>query len=230
MRRRGRHCSPSQWPARAVPIASTWCCKARARPSSSRCDAMSVNPADSLLLGGLFGSDEMRAIFDERSFVQKMLDVEAALARVEARLGIIPDDAAQAITAAAQVDRLSLEEIGQSTRMVGAPVVALVKALGRAAGGDADRYVHWGATTQDIMDTALVLQMRQGLALIERRLLALIAALADHARQHRATVMAGRSFLQHALPITFGYKCAVWLAPFLDHLERLQGLRARVLV
>jgi 3-carboxy-cis,cis-muconate cycloisomerase len=191
---------------------------------------MSVNPADSLLLGGLFGSDEMRAIFDERGFVQKMLDVEAALARVEARLGIIPESAAQAITAAAQVDRLSLAEIGESTRTVGAPVVGLVKALGRAAGGDADRYVHWGATTQDIMDTALVLQMREGLVLVERRLRALVVALADHARQHRATVMAGRSFLQHALPITFGYKCAVWLAPFLDHGQRLEELRARVLV
>ena len=191
---------------------------------------MSVNPADSLLLSGLFGSDEMRAIFDERGFVQKMLDVEAALARVEARLGIIPASAAQAITAAAQVDRLSLKEIGESTRTVGAPVVALVKALGRAAGGDADRYVHWGATTQDIMDTALVLQMREGLSLIERRLRAVIAALADHARHHRATVMAGRSFLQHALPITFGYKCAVWLAPFLDHLTRVNELRARMLV
>ena len=191
---------------------------------------MSVNPADSVVLGGLFGSDEMRAVFDERGFVQKMLDVEAALARVEARLGIIPESAAQSITAAAQVDRLSLGEIGEVTRIVGAPVVGLVKALGRAAGGDADRYVHWGATTQDIMDTALVLQMREGLALVERRLRALIAALADHARQHRATVMAGRSFLQHALPITFGYKCAVWLAPFLDHLTRLEELRARVLV
>jgi 3-carboxy-cis,cis-muconate cycloisomerase len=191
---------------------------------------MSVNPADSALLGGLFGSDEMRGIFDERGFVQKMLEVEAALARVEARLGIIPASAAEAITAAAQVDRLSLKEIGEGTRTVGAPVLALVKALGRAAGGDADRYVHWGATTQDIMDTALVLQMREGLALIEQRLRALIAALADQAHQHRATVMAGRSFLQHALPITFGYKCAVWLAPFLDHLTRLEELRARVLV
>src|SRR5690349_13847499 len=154
MRRRGRHCSPSQWPARAVPIASTWCCKARAKPSSSRCDAMSVNPADSVLLGGLFGSDEMRAIFGERQFVQKMLDVEAALARVEARLGLIPDVAAPAITAAARVERLSLDELGASARLVGAPVVGLVKALGRAAGGEAERYVHWGATTQDIMDTA----------------------------------------------------------------------------
>lgn len=191
---------------------------------------MSVNPADSLLLGGLFGSDEMRAIFDERGFVQKMLDVEAALARVEARLGIIPQGSADAISAAARVERIPLAEIGASTRTVGYPVVGLVKALGRAAGSEAVRHVHWGATTQDIMDTALVLQMREGLALIERRLRALIAALADHARQHRATVMAGRSFLQHALPITFGYKCAVWLAPFLDHLKRLEELRARVQV
>src|SRR5215471_1617359 len=121
MRRRGRRCSLGPWPGRTAPIASTWCCKARARPSSSRCDAMSVNPADSLSLGGLFGSDEIRAIFDERGFVQKMLDVEAALARVEARLGIIPDGAAQAITAAARVDHLSLKEIGESTRTVGAP-------------------------------------------------------------------------------------------------------------
>jgi 3-carboxy-cis,cis-muconate cycloisomerase len=172
----------------------------------------------------------MRAIFDERGFVQKMLDTEAALARVEARLGLIPESAAQAITAAAQVDRLSLKEIGEATRNVGAPVVGLVKALARAAGGDAERYLHWGATTQDIMDTALVLQMREGLALIERRVRALIAALSDQAQQHRAVVMAGRSFLQHALPITFGYKCAVWLAPFLDHLTRVNELRARVLV
>ena len=191
---------------------------------------MSVNPADSVLFGGLFGSDEMRAVFAERGYVQRLLDVEAALARVEGRLGIIPPPAAAAITAAAQVDRVSLAEIGASARTVGAPIVGLVKALGRAAGGDAERYVHWGATTQDIMDTALVLQIRDGLALLERKLRDIVAALAEKARQHRATVMAGRSFLQHALPITFGYKCAVWLAPFLDHLTRIEALRARVLV
>jgi 3-carboxy-cis,cis-muconate cycloisomerase len=103
---------------------------------------MSVNPADSTVFGGLFGTDAMRALFGEQGFVQKMLEVEAALARVEARFGIIPAAAAAAITQAANVERVSLAEIGASTRVVGYPVVAVVKALGRAAGGDASRYVH----------------------------------------------------------------------------------------
>jgi 3-carboxy-cis,cis-muconate cycloisomerase len=190
---------------------------------------VTVNPADSLLYRGLFGTDEMRAVFDEGGFVQRMLDVEAALARVEARLGIVPDEAAKAITGAASADRLDLRELGAVTTNVGYPVVALAKALGRAAGGDAERYVHWGATTQDIMDTALVLQMRDGFALIERDLKALCQALGKRAAEHRDTVMAGRTHLQHALPVTFGYKCAVWLAPLLDHVERLRALKPRVL-
>jgi 3-carboxy-cis,cis-muconate cycloisomerase len=190
---------------------------------------MSTHPADSVVFGALFGTDAMRAVFSEEGFVQKMLDVEAALARVEARLGIIPSAAAAAITAAARVDRVSLAEIGASTQKVGYPVVAVVKAVGRAAGGDAARYVHWGATTQDIMDSALVLQMRDGLALVEQELRRIIAALAAAARRHRDTVMAGRTHLQHALPITFGYKCAVWLMPLVDHLARLAELRPRAL-
>jgi 3-carboxy-cis,cis-muconate cycloisomerase len=190
---------------------------------------MSVNPADSVVFGGLFGSDAMRAVFAERGFVQKMLEVEAALARVEARLGIIPQGSADAITAAARIDRVSLAEIGASTRLVGYPVVALVKALGRGAGGEASRHVHWGATTQDIMDSALVLQMRDGLDLVEAGLCRIVAALARQARLHRGAVMAGRTHLQHALPVTFGYKCAVWLAPLVDHLARLAELRPRVL-
>jgi 3-carboxy-cis,cis-muconate cycloisomerase len=190
---------------------------------------MSVNPADSSVFGGLFGSDAMRAVFSEEGFVQKMLDVEAALARVEARLDLIPAASADAITAAAKLERVSLAEIGKSARTVGYPVVGLVKALGRAAGGDASRHVHWGATTQDIMDSAVVLQMRDGLALIETSLRRVIAGLAEQARRHRGTVMAGRTHLQHALPITFGYKTAVWLAPLVDHLARLAELRPRVL-
>jgi 3-carboxy-cis,cis-muconate cycloisomerase len=190
---------------------------------------MSVNPADSTVFGGLFGSDAMRAVFSDEGFVQKMLDVEAALARVEARLGLIPAASADAITAAARLERISLAEIGKSARNVGYPVVGLVKALGRAAGGEASRHVHWGATTQDIMDSAVVLQMRDGLALVEASLRRVIAGLADQAQRHRGTVMAGRTHLQHALPITFGYKVAVWLAPLVDHLARLAELRPRVL-
>jgi 3-carboxy-cis,cis-muconate cycloisomerase len=189
---------------------------------------MTVNPADSELYGGLYGTPAMRARFGERPFVQAMLDVEAALARAQARLGIIPEAAAAAITAAARVENLDLAELGRATRNVGYPVVALVKGLGRAAGPASSGYVHWGATTQDIMDTAQVLQIRGGLALIEEDLRRLVRALAARAGRHRDDVMAGRTHLQHALPITFGYKCAVWLAPFLDHLDRLAELRRRV--
>src|SRR5258708_7565305 len=124
---------------------------------------MTVNPADSEIFGTLFGTEAMRALFSDRHRMQCMLDVEAALARAQARLGIIPAEAAAAISGAANVDRLNFAEIGASTRIVGYPVVALAKALGAAAGPEAGRYVHWGATTQDILDTSLVLQMRAGL-------------------------------------------------------------------
>ncbi|MBV9758048.1 MAG: adenylosuccinate lyase family protein [Alphaproteobacteria bacterium] len=169
----------------------------------------------------------MRAVFDERTFLQRMLDVEAALARVQARLGIIPAEAAAAIGDAARVENLDTAELAASVRNVGYPVVGLVKELSRAA-GEAGRWTHWGATTQDIMDTALVLQIRDGLALLRRDLLALIGALAQQAERHRQTLMAGRTHLQHALPTTFGLKCAVWLEPLLGHVERLDQLRPRV--
>jgi 3-carboxy-cis,cis-muconate cycloisomerase len=190
---------------------------------------MSVNPADSEITAGLFGTEPMRALFSDRARLQFMLDVEAALARVQARLGIIPGAAADAISAAASVDRLDLKAIGASTRVVGYPVVALVKALGRAAGAEAARYVHWGATTQDILDTALVLQIKHGLAEIEAATRRIGLALAQRAQTHRDDVMAGRTHLQHALPITFGYKCAVWLAPLIDHAARLAEARPRAL-
>jgi 3-carboxy-cis,cis-muconate cycloisomerase len=188
---------------------------------------MPVNPADSPVFGTLYGSDAMRAVFDERAFLQRMLDVEAALARVQARLGIIPAEAAAAIADAARLDNLNTDELGASVRNVGYPVVGVVKGLSRAA-GEAGRWTHWGATTQDIMDTALVLQIREGLALLRRDLLGVIAALAAEAERHRRTLMPGRTHLQHALPTTFGLKCAVWLAPLLAHVQRLDQLRPRV--
>jgi 3-carboxy-cis,cis-muconate cycloisomerase len=190
---------------------------------------MTVNPADSAILGGLFGTDAMRRVFADEGRLQAMLDVEAALARVEARLGIVPQGAADAITRAAKVGNLSFEELAASTRVVGYPVVGLVKALGKAAGGDAARYVHWGATTQDILDTALVLQIRDGLAQIRKDTVRIARALVAKAQTHRRDLMAGRTHLQHALPVTFGYKCAVWGAPLLDDLARIDALRARAL-
>ena len=190
---------------------------------------MSVNPADQTVFGALYGTDAMRAVFSEHSYLQRMLDVEAALARAQARLGIVPAEAAATITAAADAARLDLPALAAATRNTGYPVVGLVRQLSALAGEQAGRWTHWGATTQDIMDTATVLQMRDGLDLIEAELRALCAALAARTAQHRETVMAGRTHLQHALPVTLGYKCAVWLAPLLTMLERLDQLRPRAL-
>lgn len=188
---------------------------------------MPVNPADSPIMGTLYGSDAMRALFDEQAYFQRMLDVEAALARVQGRLGIIPAEAAHAISAAARVENLRTEELAASARNVGYPVVGLVQGLSRAASPHGG-WTHWGATTQDIMDTASVLQARDGLGLIRAALTTVIDALATQAAQHRDTVMAARTHLQQALPYSFGLKCAVWLQPLLAHLERLDQLRPRL--
>ncbi|MES2711195.1 MAG: 3-carboxy-cis,cis-muconate cycloisomerase [Pseudomonadota bacterium] len=190
---------------------------------------MSVNPADQTVFGALYGTDAMRAVFAERAYLQRMLDVEAALARAQAKLGIVPDEAAATITAAADAARLDLPALAAATRNTGYPVVGLVRQLSALSGAEAGRWTHWGATTQDIMDTATVLQMRDGLDLIEAELRGLCAALTKRVAEHRDTVMAGRTHLQHALPVTLGYKCAVWLAPLLTMLERLDQLRPRAL-
>jgi 3-carboxy-cis,cis-muconate cycloisomerase len=191
---------------------------------------VSISPVDSTVYGGLFTTPAMRAVFSDHARLQRMLDVEAALARAEAKLGLIPAEAAAEISAKADVARFDLDAIGQGTALVGYPVVPLVKALGRACAGDAGRWVHWGATTQDIVDTALVLQLRAGIDLIAQDLAGTAAAIADLARRYRDTPMAGRTHAQHALPITFGFKCALWLAPLQRHRTRLARLREEVAV
>ncbi|WP_232480840.1 3-carboxy-cis,cis-muconate cycloisomerase, partial [Roseomonas sp. KE2513] len=190
---------------------------------------VAVNPADSTVWGTLYGTDAMRGAVGEMALLQRMLDVEAALARAEAGLGIVPAEAARAITAAATADRLDLAKLAAATRNTGYPVVGLVKQLGALAGEEAARWTHWGATTQDILDTALVLALREAFALIRTDLDATVAALAARAREHRNTVMAGRTHLQHALPVTFGYKCAVWLSPLINARETLDALLPRLL-
>jgi 3-carboxy-cis,cis-muconate cycloisomerase len=190
---------------------------------------MTVNPADGQVYGAVYGSDAMRAIMGERAYLARMLEMEAALARAEARLGLIPAEAAQAITQAARVERLDMPALAAATRNMGFPTVGLVKQLSALAGADAGRWTHWGATTQDILDTALVLQLREAVSLFAADLDRLIAAFAAQARRHRETVMAGRTHAQQALPITFGYKVALWLDPLITMRERLAQLRPRVL-
>lgn len=190
---------------------------------------MPVSIIDSGIYGNLFGSDAMRAVFSERGQVQKWLDVEAALARVQGRLGIIPEEAAAEISARADADLIDMDLMREEVDRVGYAIMPLVHRLAALCEGDAGRYVHWGTTTQDIKDTGVVLQIRDALVLVEADLLAIRDGLARLASEHRDTPMAGRSHLQHALPITFGYKAAVWLAPVERHLERLDQLRPRVL-
>jgi 3-carboxy-cis,cis-muconate cycloisomerase len=191
---------------------------------------MSSTVFDSTLYRDMFGTAEMRAIFSDTRFLALCLDVEAALARAQAGLGMIPAAAASEISAQAKPAILDLERLRRETEVVGYPILPLVKQLAAACAGEAGRYVHWGATTQDIMDSALVLQMRAALDLVETELAAVSAALEALARRHRDTPMAGRTHLQQALPITFGFKAAVWRAPIERHRERLAQLRPRVLV
>ncbi len=172
----------------------------------------------------------MRSVFSDTSCLQFMLDIEAALVRAQAKLGLAPAAVADTVSAAARVENLDLAWIAESTRRVGYPVVGLVEGLGRAAGEEAARYIHLGATTQDIMDTATVLQIRKGSALLRRDLIATARALANHARRYRDTPMAGRTHLQHAVPITFGLKCAIWAAPLVTHVERLDQVARRIQV
>jgi 3-carboxy-cis,cis-muconate cycloisomerase len=190
---------------------------------------MSINPADSQIFGGLYGTDEIRALFSDTAHVQFMLDVEAALARAESSLGLVSAPVADAIARAARVENLRLDYIAESTRRVGQPVVALVKELGRVAGDEAARYIHLGATTQDILDTALVLQLKRAFGIVRRDLIALARALAAQAARFRNTPIAGRTYLQHAVPTTFGLKCAVWASPLIAHVERLDQAAARIL-
>ena len=166
---------------------------------------------DFQLFGDQFSTPEIRAVFEERTMLQRWLDVEAALAAAQAELHLIPREAAEAIARAARVENLDLDAVKRDLAVTAHPLVPVVRELARAA-GDAGRWVHWGATTQDILDTAMVLQVRTAHEILRRDLVALILELSDLAEVHRDTVMAGRTHAQQALPITFGFKVATWIA------------------
>lgn len=191
---------------------------------------MTISPLDSPLFAPLFGDAEVAEQFSDARFVQAMLDVEAALAAVQGRLGVIPADAAAQIMTGAAALHVDFDQMRAGMEKAGVPVIELVRQLRAQVGEQAADYVHWGATTQDIVDTARVLQIRAALAVLERRLGAVAANLARLSDQHRYTLMAGRTHSQQALPIPFGLKVANWLAPFLRHRQRLGELKPRLLV
>ena len=191
---------------------------------------MTVSPFDSAIHGALFADPETAAGFSDAAQVRAMLEVEAALARVQGRLGVIPADAARRIAAAAAELSFDPAALGPGTASAGVPVPALVAALRDGLDCEAAHYLHWGATSQDIVDSGLVLRLRGVLDHLEARLTALIDQLAALAEAHRTSVMAARTRSQQATPTTFGLKAAGWLAPLLRHEERLVELRRRLLV
>jgi 3-carboxy-cis,cis-muconate cycloisomerase len=191
--------------------------------------ATATTVIDSILFRDAFGTPRMREVFSDYALVGRYAEVEVALAKAEAKCGVIPADAAEAIADHTDVSAFDFDLLREETDNVGYPILPLVHQMAKQC-GEAGRYVHWGATTQDIMDTAVVLQLREGLRLIDEDISALRGILADLSKRHRDTPMAGRTHLQQALPVTFGYKTSIWLAMFDRHAGRLEQLKPRVLV
>lgn len=185
------------------------------------------------VLDPLFGWSALDDLFSARSTVQRMLDVEAALARAEAAVEVIPQDAVAPIVSRCDVDLFDLDTLaraGASSGNIAIPLIKQLTALVAAADKRAAGYVHWGATSQDILDTALVLQLRQAFALIESDLLHVCESVSTLAKRHQYTPIAGRTWMQHAVPIVLGMKFAGWLDALQRHLKRIQEVGERMFV
>lgn len=185
---------------------------------------------DSFYLKDRYGSAAMRAIWEDRATIQRWLDVEAALATVEADLGLVPRTAAREIARRARVEYLDLPAMKRDFDVTWNPVMPLVDALRKGLPPRAGRWVHWGATSKNIIDTGTALQIKDSYSVVLAELDTIADILANLAVKHRDTIMAGRTHGQHALPITFGYKVAVWLDELIRQRERLLDSRLRVLV
>jgi adenylosuccinate lyase len=184
---------------------------------------------DSRFHGDRYATPASRRIFCDVCRVQRWLDVEAALALAEADVGLVPREAADEIASAANLARIRLDGFQEGIRRTGHSLVALLHELQAACAGDAGEYVHQGATTQDIQDTAQALEMRDVLAEVDAALTGVLRRLVALARDNRDTLMVGRTHAQPALPTTFGLKVAGWIDELLRHAERLDAMRPRVL-
>ena len=167
----------------------------------------------------------MLAATSDLAWLRRLLDFEGALARVESRLGLIPTEAGEKISARCHVRFFEVEKLGKEASADGNPVIPLVRALTAEVKGDSAGYVHWGATSQDALDTAMMLVARDGLDLLLKDLERVEAACATLADKHRATVMAARTLLQQALPTTFGLKAAGWLHAAMEADARVRDVR-----
>lgn len=189
---------------------------------------MASHVIDMVMLRNVFGTPEMRAVWSDENRLQKHLDVEAALALAEAELGLIPEYAAKVIAEKAKVELLDLQAIADEVLKSKHSLMPTIRALQALCGPEAGEYVHFGATTQDIVDTGMMLQLKEAHAIIVRDLRAIARQLARLAREYRDTPIAGRSHGVQGLPTTFGFKIAVLLSEVLRHLDRLKEAEARV--
>ena len=185
---------------------------------------------DSFYFKDRFGSAAMRELWNDRATLQRWLDVEVALAEVEAELGIVPKKAAREIKQQARIENLDLRALKRAFDQTWNPVVPLVDGLRRRLSPRSAGYVHWGATSKNIFDTGIAIQVKDSYGIIENNLASVARLLAGLADEHRDTIMAGRTHGQHALPVTFGFKAAVWLDEILRQQDRLRESKKRVLV
>ena len=177
-----------------------------------------------------YGREKMKSVFEETSRLQRLLDVEAALARAEAGVGLIPADAAKGIVKHATTKEVAVARVEELEKETRHDLMAVVLALTEASGAEAGKYVHFGATSSDISDTATALQLREAIGILDSDLVELVQAFARLAKKHKRTVMLGRTHGQAAVPITFGLKMAVFAAEVGRHRDRLREASKRVLV
>lgn len=185
---------------------------------------------DSAMFGNSYSTPQMREVFSSRSVVQSWIDAESALARAQADVGLVPREAAEEITERGVVDDFDLAALGEGIKATSHTLMPFLRRYQELCSEEHRGYLHWGATTQDIVDTGTVLRMRRALEILAEDLDAVRERLRQLAEEHAETVMPGRTHGQHALPITFGYKAATWLAEVDRHRQRLAQLRPRVLV
>jgi len=178
----------------------------------------------------LFSAPEMEAVFAEANSIACWIEVERATARAQAKLGIIPEDAAREIDEKLCLEALDLDQLQASTRKIGRPIVGLIEQLKQQVRAEAGEWVHFGVTTYDIMDTGRSLQLREGLRLIEASLARFQDRLSKLAEIHKHTPMIGRTNNLHAQPISFGAKIAAWIEETTRHQDRLEALKSRALV
>lgn len=191
---------------------------------------MASNVIDSELYRGIYVSEEMKKIFSDESLLQKWLDSWVSLAQAEEEVGVIPEGVAGEIARHAKSEHFDMETIRKGIVDTTHPLIVQIREFTKIVGGKAGGYIHWGATTQDIMDTAVVLQIKEAHNLLLIQLQQFLDTLIRLAKEHEDTIMPGRTHGQHALPITLGYKIAIWADEIGKHMERLEEGKKRYLM